>query len=415
MESKEASQAKALREAFNKVDTNSNGYLDHKEIAEVLKEVGVEASPEELEKFFTEVDTDHDNQISFEELSVWYRSGRGGKVGQVQSKFLSALKQYKRESSKKDKEALDEKKHIDSYHVGLSLGTLQEGKTKVEIGVQFGNEAAERFTELSNGLDIQQPASLILQFSSENPSEAKEPLLKFFTEALEVISALGVVPPEVPLDQIKFTASHDDKHVRIGIQAEHEVLNSVSQQVDFFSNAFLEGNLTGSLDLQLHLNTSVGDLVEGQDLTIVDQILKGGAFNFDFRLPRIVADLARNFLTQNVSSLSPQAEVALEKLGPLLLLKKANIQLDFENGDAWSKALSQIPPIKFGDLLPQLQGLNLPELAAISFPPLADFINVAETNLNADLKIYVRGPQTLAHVHLKSEGLGKLWSTLKSN
>lgn len=414
MDSKDAHQAKALRDAFNKVDANGNGFLDSNEVTQVLKDIGVEVSSEELDKFFKEVDTNHDNQISFEELSVWYKTGRGGKAGEVQSKFLSALKQYKREATKKDKEDEDAKKKIDHHHIGVSLGALQEGKTKVEIGSQVGTEAAEKFAELSNGLDIEQPACVILQFASSNPAEAKDGILNFFTGAIEVVSAMGIVPPTVPLDQLKFTATNDDKHVRIGIQMAHEMLAAVSGQVDFFANAFLEGNLTGSLDLKLHLNTSVGDLVDEQDKTFTEHIVKGGSVNVDLRLPKLVIDFARNMLTQNLKSLPPQAQFILEKIAPLLYLRKTNVHLDFDTGDAWAKAI-KLPPMGLKELLPQLQGMNIPEMAAMTFPPLADFLEIAEKHLSSDLKIFIRGPQALAHVHLKSEGLGKLWSAMKSN
>jgi len=294
------------------------------------------------------------------------------------------------------------------------LGALQEGKTKIEVGTHFGTEASEKFATISTGLELTQPANIILQFSADKPEEAKEGILAFFTGAIEIVSAMGIVPPNINLEQIKITAATDDKHVRIGIQMEHEMLAQIAGQVDFFANVFLEGALTGSLNLAVHLNTSVGDLVS-EDSTILDQILKGGSVAFDLRLPHMVSEFGRNILIQNAGSLPPQVQVGLDKLGPALYMRKADVQFDFDTGDAWGKALGNfVPPFKFAEMvLPQLQSMNIPEMAAMTFPPLADFLEIAENHLNSDLKIYVRGPQSLAHVHLKSEGLGKLWSSLK--
>lgn len=413
MDSKHGEQVKALREAFNKVDVNGNGYLDSAEVTNVLKNLGVEVSSDELNAFYKEADTDHDGQISFEELAVWFNSHKTGQKGGVHNKILSAFKQYKNDAKKTQQSLADAKKNIDAYHAGVSVGILQEGKTKIEVGSQFGEEGSAKFDEISAGLDITSTASVILQFGSSNPAAAKEGVLTFFQSALEFAKGMGLEPPGFSLDSIKLSASTDDKHVRIGIQVDHEIINSVSGQVDFFANAFLEGNLTGSLGLGVSLNTCIGDLVSETDSTLAQQILKGFSVNFDLRLPQFVAAFARNILKQNKGSLPPQVQAVLKKVGPLLLLRKANVQFDLETGDAWAEALEGvIPPVKFGDFLPQLQAMGVADMASMMFPPFAEFLPIAQEHLNSDLKIFIRGPQALAHVHLKSEGLGKLWESL---
>lgn len=64
-----------LRRAFDALDKDRSGYLDHDEVMAALKELGSPA--EDASKVFLRLDTDHDNRISFEEFVVGANTIRG--------------------------------------------------------------------------------------------------------------------------------------------------------------------------------------------------------------------------------------------------------------------------------------------------------------------------------------------------
>ena len=64
-----AKQEEALKQAFDKIDTDKSGNLDHEEIREFLKEVGME---EDYDKLIIKVfDKDNNDGISFEEFKEY--------------------------------------------------------------------------------------------------------------------------------------------------------------------------------------------------------------------------------------------------------------------------------------------------------------------------------------------------------
>lgn len=58
---------KELYSLFQSIDKDRNGKLDKKELQAAFKHAGLQVLPSKLNQFFSEVDTDHDGAISFEE------------------------------------------------------------------------------------------------------------------------------------------------------------------------------------------------------------------------------------------------------------------------------------------------------------------------------------------------------------
>ena len=61
-----------LRDAFDAIDENENGFIERSELKSLLKEVadslGERFNAEEAEKEFTKADTDNNNKIDFNEF-----------------------------------------------------------------------------------------------------------------------------------------------------------------------------------------------------------------------------------------------------------------------------------------------------------------------------------------------------------
>jgi solute carrier family 25 phosphate transporter 23/24/25/41 len=58
---------KELHSLFQSIDKDKNGKLDKEELQVAFKNAGLQVLPSKLNQFFSEVDTDRDGVITFEE------------------------------------------------------------------------------------------------------------------------------------------------------------------------------------------------------------------------------------------------------------------------------------------------------------------------------------------------------------
>merc|ERR1711998_773947 len=63
-----------LKQEFDAYDEDRSGYIDVKELKELLEKLGVELSEEELEQAFKELDSDGSGEIEFFEFVEWFTS-----------------------------------------------------------------------------------------------------------------------------------------------------------------------------------------------------------------------------------------------------------------------------------------------------------------------------------------------------
>ena len=68
---------KDLRDVFDAIDTDKNGYIDRWEIGEVAEVLGFPLSEKELIKAFEALDENGDGRISFEEFELWWNHDSG--------------------------------------------------------------------------------------------------------------------------------------------------------------------------------------------------------------------------------------------------------------------------------------------------------------------------------------------------
>ena len=61
-----------LRKTFEAVDTNHNGFIDQKEIEEVLQKMGLKVSRRQVGTILKTMDTDGDDRISFDEFCSFF-------------------------------------------------------------------------------------------------------------------------------------------------------------------------------------------------------------------------------------------------------------------------------------------------------------------------------------------------------
>lgn len=63
---------KAMKDAFNKADSSGDGNLDSHEFVKFLHNIDIHLTVDDLETVLLEVDSSHDEQVSFEEFLIWY-------------------------------------------------------------------------------------------------------------------------------------------------------------------------------------------------------------------------------------------------------------------------------------------------------------------------------------------------------
>jgi len=404
----------SLRAVFDKFDTDKNGYLDHTESANALKELGHDTTEQGLKDFFAQVDANHDGKISFEELFTWTTTDGGKNINPVRLQILRLAKKASKQAKHLAKDLKDQQENISHHHIGTKAGNVDHHGTKVHAIAHIGEEADTHFDIVSKDLEITEKGSIILQFKSDNPEKAKTGLLEVFTGLKDFAAMSGMVPPEINLDDLKITAAHDGEHVRIGIQLQNNnELSSLIGQLEFLASAFLGGSVSGSASVDLSLKTSIGAIVDdstaGTNTSFVNHVSDGISLSIDARVPEALVDIGRSQVIEGGIDSLPRD---LRPLVPLLFLKSSKIQFDFN-----SQVRKAFPPgldaMSFGDVLPQLKMLPIDQISLMA-PPLGEFIDLAKEDLHADLKIFVRVPKALASLHLKSHGLGKLWSALSS-
>lgn len=76
-----------LQKVFNRFDANGDGKISSSELANVLRALGSESSPEEMKRVMEEIDTDHDGCINLEEFAQFCKSGSNADAGELRDAF----------------------------------------------------------------------------------------------------------------------------------------------------------------------------------------------------------------------------------------------------------------------------------------------------------------------------------------
>ena len=69
-----------IQRIFNIIDTNANGSLDRAEISGVVATFGLIMTDKEKDEMFAQMDTDHDDQVSYSEFTHWWHNGTVGLI-----------------------------------------------------------------------------------------------------------------------------------------------------------------------------------------------------------------------------------------------------------------------------------------------------------------------------------------------
>jgi len=405
-----------LRDVFNKMDKNGNGYLDITEAAAVLKEVGQTADQGELKKFFEAVDVNHDGQISFDELYAWFTSSKTGTPLQdaFKIKVLGMMKKTKKQIAKLSEVLKNEQAGNDSHHVGVKIGNVENAKTKITVNVSGGTEADTKWAEVSKGVELGD-VGIVLQFHSTQPEAAKDEILALLEGGKEMLRELVAGMP-VDIDSIQFQGAVDGEHVNIGIKYQDSNVLMVAEQMRFLLAFMLPEDFTTNVNLEVALAKDLNDIYkeeveDGKEKDILLHVLEGISVSIDANVTNKLLDIARSQVLGEKSLKELPSD--LRPLVPLFFLKGTQVQLDFASSD--SCPFSQLfPKVKVGfkSLLEMGKATPLDQFIGM-IPPLQQLVDLCESKLLANIKLAVRGPRTLATVHIKTSGVDKVWNHIK--
>jgi Ca2+-binding EF-hand superfamily protein len=73
------SDESTLRTAFERFDSDGNGYIDESEFAALVKSLGVDFSAEKLRVAFLAIDVNGNERIEFGEFRAWWTKYQGAR------------------------------------------------------------------------------------------------------------------------------------------------------------------------------------------------------------------------------------------------------------------------------------------------------------------------------------------------
>lgn len=95
-----------IKKAFDQIDTDKSGALELDEIMKLAKDLGEEASPQQILEIFGEIDENNDRKISFNEFLSWYRFGKDIPIARVMKAHIAIMNGI--EVARKQMEKLDD-------------------------------------------------------------------------------------------------------------------------------------------------------------------------------------------------------------------------------------------------------------------------------------------------------------------
>eukprot|EP00760_Papus_ankaliazontas_P018973 PhM_4_TR17800/c0_g1_i1/m.72472 len=196
-----AKELKAVKEVFDKYDTDNSGFINHKELGELAEKLGCAMGKEELEAAMKALDKDADAKISFDEFVDWWSGsqdlgGNHGAMLAVMRARLAARDYIESLSAVRKKKTpalqIDTSKRMDEYSLQIRTETV-DSKSGIRINVQPSTQQDlkalmkswnDKFVKKHETPDEVEPA-VLLRFVVELNDDCKEEELKADVDALQ--------------------------------------------------------------------------------------------------------------------------------------------------------------------------------------------------------------------------------------
>jgi len=414
-----------LRKVFDSFDKDKNGYIDINEIKALSKELGHEISETDVQKIFSEVDTNKDGKISFGEFSIWWYSGKATKLEGLVYYQLKAHKLLSKAHGHVSRlgQSLDTKYDatVENHYFGIQAGEA-EYKTKLDFKVAFGGTEEKQLFDHTLG-KLGRPwdqNGIVLSFKSPNPESAKDGLKDLFDTALQFAEFL---PPEVQevLNSLSFDYFTTTDIVGVAVTTSDMAIKTLARTLSEVGSSVVGEETGGLFHVHLGLKNDIASIFKNSQDNVRKSILEELIESFILEANAKISPLVLSVLRQqyyaskaNGGKLGPEIIPLLLK-GSKLYFKltelKAETILPTLEGLGLSAPLSQIPAL--GDLLELAKGSGIDQMVQ-GIPQASQALEFFRDHIRANVHLTLRVDKTVANLHFHTSGIKEVFDYLFS-
>ena len=398
----------ALRKVFDSFDKDKSGFIDISEIKAMSKELGHEINDTDVQNIFSQIDTNKDGKISFDEFKVWWHSGKPTKLEGLVYYWLQAHKLLEKVHVDTSKlgQTLDEEK-FETHHLSIQAGEAAP-KTRIELRAAIGgDEEKALFEETLGKLGRNwEEEAIVLSLASSNPEAAKAELKDLIETVLLQFNDFLPSPVKEILSQTKFDYVATADSIHVVINSGDPYIQTIATSIISGLLSIVKGEAAGSIHVDVGLKHDFASMLQhakdGIRKSIMAEVIEGFLVTVDLKLSSLISAYLRQ-RAMNSGSLS---------VIPFLLKgSKVEFKLAEIPGE---KFFSSVPTLVMGapqNKIPSL--IDLIELGKhadfgqmIQGVPLASkALTFFKDSIKASVTLTVRVKQTIATLRFQTSGI----------
>ena len=300
----------------------------------------------------------------------------------------------------------------DSFDFKISFGNLKNSKTKLLLGVQFGNYCEDDFQKLLGPLSISLKACITLKFVSETPEATQKFWIMIFEEIRDYISS--TYHDLMSTEQFKFSSNIIKSTTIIVVEFfEPTLINLVESLFKAFQE-IVPINFKGEINFEFQSSKNISDVYseelqtstfEGKNILL--HLFEGSIFKMQGRIEN---NSFKNLRTHYLKNLATKKHSDSSKIdfAILLLLNQAYGHIRFDSEDNY--VLNKY----FNDASNSLKALILILKQKIQQKDpfvrllLEQILEKENEFLKQGFMGIIKIPFTTFNFHIQSEGLSKL-------
>ncbi len=277
-----------LRSVFNNFDKSGDGFIDKNELETMCRELGIDVTHSDFQETLRSLDVNHDDKISFEEFSDWWRKGRQcSKLMEslitmriATSEFLNTVNKSKYLEFMKEK--LDyvkkEKRELINSFLSLNLEKVSlDPQIIIGLDGYFGGSVKESLSKsyvqnFEEGLKSTD-TFIIIEFAVREPSKI-DYLQKFLTTLTN-----SMRESFRNISRKMFSFINNDVSIKVIKKNEETICLSfklrkvIKEELLTFENGikwFLDDEITQSISLSFCLSGNIEKIKQNPNSTFID-------------------------------------------------------------------------------------------------------------------------------------------------
>ena len=376
-------------------------------------------------QIFSDIDTNKDNKISFEEFYTWWQYGRDNKLETLvalQLKALNLLSKAKVHFHKISSLILgNSSSTVNSHSIKVAVGSPEQTKSSLGVKLIVGSNQSEFSSQILKGLNIgiDVPA-VIFRFKCSNQVQSKEKLEEIVNNLLEMAKLM--IPDESMqsmLELLKTSFGVDGDFVVFGVNFDHPLVTSMLDQYLEVLSLYLGNEFIGEFEADFGLNFDFSSFFDNKEKKILEVVGKGFHVNLGLNVSRHLQENYTNYLVDVVNKLieknqESKAARFVSRYSFLLLLKAFNLEIitkDFEDLQAKMAGTPlemMVPNLSIQDMLEGWKN-DAPPISALAneMPIIQEIVDYIK-NLQEEGSVTIQVPRVSVHLQANSKGADKL-------